>query len=343
LNCFGLKNPGLIFLVLFGLLGLGACDSKKEHLFYGKTMGTTYHVKVVTHGLKDPSFLKNLMDRRLEEINQSMSTYIKDSEISRFNQNPSIHEKHSVSNDFFQVMTVAQNLFKITGGAWDGTVKPLVEIWGFTAAKEKYTAPGKVVIEEALSNTGLDKIHLDPKDQTLQKMDPDVTLDLASIAKGYGVDQIAKLIQEKGYSDFIVEIGGEVAASGKNMEGGPWKIGINTPDAEALADEVYKTFDLENRAMATSGDYRNFIEMDGVRYSHILDPRTGYPINNQVVSVTIVAENCTFADGLATAVMVLGPEDGLALVNRLDNTEGLIITRDESGVLTDHPSKGFIP
>lgn len=339
----GFATSGFMVLVLSWFIGLSACDSKKEHLFYGNTMGTTYHVKVVSHGFKDPYFLKKLIDRRLAEINQHLSTYDKDSEISRFNQNPSIHAKHSVSDDFFQVMTVSQTLFKITGGAWDGTVKPLVDLWGFSRTKEHYTAPDKGSIQEALSNTGFDKVHLDSKDQTLQKLDPDLTLDLASIAKGYGVDQIANLIREKGYSDFLVEIGGEIVASGKSMAGTPWKIGINLPDAKAPADQVYKIIGLENRAMATSGDYRNFIEIDGIRYSHILDPRTGYPINNHVVSVTIVSENCTFADGLATGVMVLGPEEGLALINRLDNTEGLIITRDENGVLKDLPSNGFIP
>jgi thiamine biosynthesis lipoprotein len=167
-------------------------------------------------------------------------------------------------------------------------------------------------------------------------------VDLSSIAKGFGVDQIAKLLRDNGFTDFIVEIGGEVVASGKTKGGSPWKIGINTPDKDAPMDQVYKTVILENQAAATSGDYRNFYEIDGIRYSHILDPRTGYPITNHVVSVTIISDHCTFADGLATGVMVLGPKAGLDLINRLENTEGLIITRDEKGKLTDHPSRGFI-
>ena len=337
----GVKKIGFLFLVLLWLLCPSACDSKKEHVFYGNTMGTTYHVKVVAQGAHDPTFLKKRIDQRLEEINRSMSTYIKDSEISLFNQNSRIHEKQAVSDDFLYVMKESEKLYHLTGGAWDGTVKPLVDLWGFSRQGIPESIPEQSSIKEALSKIGFDKIRIDAKGRSLQKIVPGVTVDLSSIAKGFGVDQIAKLIRENGYSDFIVEIGGEVVASGKTREGTPWKIGINTPDKDAPIDQVYKTMNLENQAVATSGDYRNFNEINGVRYSHILDPRTGYPINNRVVSVTILSGNCTFADGLATAVMVLGPDAGLDLINRLDNTEGLIITRDENGRLTDHPSKGF--
>jgi FAD:protein FMN transferase len=339
----GVKKTGFIFIVFLWFVCLNACDSKKEHLFYGNTMGTTYHIKVVAHGFNDPSYLKNLIDQRLEQINRSMSTYIKDSEISLFNQSMDIHEKRAVSDDFLYVMGISKKLFQLTGGAWDGTVKPLVDLWGFSKQEIPLSAPEKSLIKKALSEIGFDRIIIDAKGHFLQKKVPGVTVDLASIAKGFGVDQIAKLIRENGYTDFIVEIGGEVVASGKTREGTPWKIGINTPDKDAPVDQVYKTLPLENKAAATSGDYRNFNEINGVRYSHIMDPRTGYPINNRVVSVTILSDTCTFADGLATAVMVLGPDAGLDLINRLDNTEGLIITRDENGGFVDHPSTGFHP
>ena len=168
-----------------------------------------------------------------------------------------------------------------------------------------------------------------------------MTLDLSSIAKGYGVDRVADTIQKEGFQNYLVEIGGEVFASGYSKDGMLWRIGINRPQTDASLDEVYKVVDLHNRAFATSGDYRQFFVVDGIRYAHIIDPRTGYPISNGVVSVTIIADTCTFADGLATAIMVMGPEKGLDLINRLDAVEGLIIVEQIDGRLADFYSKGF--
>ena len=168
-----------------------------------------------------------------------------------------------------------------------------------------------------------------------------MTLDLSSIAKGYGVDQVAELVRREGFTDFIVEIGGEVRAGGTRRDGRPWRVGINRPRADALPDELYRVAFLRDEAFATSGDYRNFFARDGVRYSHVLDPRTGRPVTNRVVSVSIRAPDCTLADGLATAVMVMGAEAGLALVERLDGVEGLVVVETPEGGLQDHPSTGF--
>ena len=304
-------------------------------------MGTTYHIKVVSHGLNNPSFLHSRIEKRLAQINQSMSTYIKDSEISQFNQSTDIEKKHYVSADFLRVMAISEKLFQLTRGAWDGTVKPLVDLWGFRKPKNEFILPPADRVSATLSRIGFDKIKIVPEDGTLQKSVPDITVDLASVAKGYGVDQIAGLIRENGYTDFLVEIGGEIYASGSTEKGLPWKIGINTPDADSAFDQVYKAVEVRHQAVATSGGYRNFNEIEGKRYSHIIDPRTGYPVENKIVSVTIIAQNCTFADGLATAVTVMGPVDGLDLINRLDRVEGLIIIMDEKGRLADLPSKGF--
>jgi thiamine biosynthesis lipoprotein len=153
---------------------------------------------------------------------------------------------------------------------------------------------------------------------------------------------VATLIRTNGIKNFIVEIGGEVFAAGFRKDGKKWKIGINRPKENAPFDQVYKVVYLQDKGFATSGDYRNYFECEGKRFSHILDPRNGYPINNGVVSVSIVADTCTFADGLATAVMVLGHKKGLELVNTLDNTECLIVVQANDGTLTDYHSKGFI-
>jgi len=168
-----------------------------------------------------------------------------------------------------------------------------------------------------------------------------VSLDLSSIAKGFGVDQVSDVIRQTGFADFLVEIGGEVCAAGVRPDGRPWRVGINRPQPGARPDELYKVITLQNQALATSGDYRHFFAQNGVRYSHIIDPRTGYPVTNRVVSVSVVAGTCTFADGLATAVMVMGAEKGLALINRLQGVDGLIVVEGPGGELVDHPSKGL--
>ena len=326
--------------IILSIFALTACDVRKEHQFYGNTMGTTYHIKVVSHGFNNPAHLKNKITRRLEDINRSMSTYMKDSEISSFNQSRDIDTPFAVSSDFFHVMTISQTLYQLTKGAWDGTVKPLIDLWGFTGHTLNPVIPDPSDISQTKAQIGFDKIQLS-KDNNLIKKHPLVTVDLASIAKGFGVDEITELIQENGYTDFIVEIGGEVFASGTTKDKTPWKVGINTPDKNAAFNTIYKTVDLDNNAVATSGDYRNFFEVNGKRFSHIIDPRTGYPITSDVASVTIISDTCAFADGLATAIMVMGVKEGLDLINRLDHTEGLIITKNEDGSFSDHPSNGF--
>ena len=176
----------------------------------------------------------------------------------------------------------------------------------------------------------------------MRKNDPFVTLDLASIAKGYGVDAISRVLEENEFENFLVEIGGEVYARGHRKDGKAWRVGINRPDRGAALDDVYKAVALTDQAMATSGDYRIFFQVGDRFYSHILDPRTGWPETSGVVSATVVAANCTVADGLATALMVMGPEKGVALVNRLPMVECLIVVRQPDGTFTDHPSQGFI-
>jgi len=329
-----------IILILFMLL-LAGCGLKKEAELSGKTMGTTYHIKVVAGVFTNIKDLKDQIDLRLDEINKSMSTFRKDSEISRFNAHQNIGEKFRISDDFYNVMTVAKTIYEETGGAWDGTVKPLVDLWGFGKSENNHTIPEKSRIAATLSDIGFNNIEI-IADHYLAKKNTAITLDLASIAKGYGVDQVAALIRSNGIHNFLVEIGGEVFAAGLRKDGKRWRIGINRPQKNAPVDQVYKVVDLQDKGFATSGDYRNYFEVNQKRFSHVIDPKNGYPVDNGVVSVSIISNTCTFADGLATAVMVLGHKKGLDLVNRLDNTECFIVTQSKDGVLIDHYSKGFI-
>ena len=328
--------------LIFFLLLLAGCGYQKEVSFSGKTMGTTYHIKVVTGIFFHTTDLQKKIDTRLDEINKSMSTFRKDSEISRFNSNQNAGEKFLISDDFYNVMVVAKALYEITGGAWDGTVKPLVDLWGFGSTESKHAVPEKSQIKALLSEVGFDNIEIST-DHYLIKKKAFISLDLASIAKGYGVDQVAALIRDNGIYDFLVEIGGEVFASGYRKDGSKWRVGINRPQENAPLNQVYKVVDIHDKGFATSGDYRNFFKVDHKRFSHIIDPRNGFPVDNGIVSVSILADTCTFADGLATAIMVLGDKKGLDLVNQLENTECFIVTQNKNGALIDHYSKGFLP
>ena len=187
---------------------------------------------------------------------------------------------------------------------------------------------------------GFDRIRFSAEG-ALEKTHAALTLDFASIAKGYAVDQVSGALKAEGIMNFIVEIGGEVFAAGVRKDGNKWRVGVNVPDKGAALQDLYRVAQLSNLAMATSGDYRNYFERDGVMYSHIIDPRTGYPIQNKVAGVTIIAPGCTMADGLATAIVVMGKEKGMALIEQLPDVEGLIIVRDPDGKFRDFPSSGF--
>lgn len=322
------------------LLFLTSCGAEKEVVFDGATMGTTYQVKIVAGYFKNTSGLKKKIDNRLLAINQSMSTYLPDSEISRFNAIRDTRGKLAVSDDFLQVMLAARDIYEKTGGAWDGTVKPLLNLWGFGNTRQTHRVPDDAEIKKQMRGVGFQHIGIFPEGY-LQKKKNTLTLDLASIAKGYAVDQISTLLQASGMENFLVEIGGEVFAAGFRKDGQPWRVGINRPSTSASTTEVYQVAPLHNRAMATSGDYRNYFEDKGKRFSHIIDPRTGYPVNNGVVSVSVVADSCMLADGLATAIMVMGREHGMTLINSLNDVEGFIIVRKTDGDIVHYQSEGF--
>ena len=328
----------IFFLPIFFIAAFGHA---KETLISGQTMGTTYHIKVVTGNLPKISSLKEKIDQRLEQINKSMSTYRKDSEISRFNALKITGQRFKISRDFARVFKESKKLYRMTGGAWDGSIYPLINLWGFGKSGRKTRLPAKEKIASLLMDVGFDNIDL-VDNRYLLKQKASISIDLASIAKGYAVDEVAGLIRKNNFKNFLVEVGGEVYASGVREDGACWRVGINRPRKEASYDEIYKIVTLKDKAFATSGDYRNFFEVNGKRYSHILDPKTGYPVVNFVVSVSIVADTCAFADGLATAVMVMGREKGLRVINALPDVEGMIVVRQAGSKLVDYPSSGFI-
>lgn len=335
MNRFWFAVIGVFFSVVAG------CDFSKEISLVGRTMGTTYSVKIVASYFDDPEPIQQQIELRLKEINSSMSIFQADSEISRFNRSRATVPVE-VSEDFMRVALVGREIYRHSQGAWDATVNPLVNLWGFGSQKQDRQVPPPEDIERIRGHVGYEKI-LFPSTggRMLQKRDPEVALDFGSIAKGYGVDRIAAVIAANGYRNYLVEIGGEVAAAGVRLDGKQWRVGVNTPLATASSSDVYKVVALQGKALATSGDYRNFFEMNGRIYSHVIDPRTGYPVSNGVVSASIIAGSCALADGLATAVMVMGAQDGMALVEKLEDVEGLVVVRNAEGRLADYRSSGF--
>ncbi len=327
----------LVFLFLvFPLQGF-SFQSKTEYTLSGQTMGTFYTIKFLADQNEDLDSRQIRVDRCLLDINKTFSMFDPESRLSLFNRQKAGSEM-KVPWDFYAVLSTAQGLYHLTHGAWDGTVKPLVDLWGFRTKKSENRIPDPSEISLALSKTGFHHIRL-LDNHTLVK-DADVTLDLSSIAKGYGVDAVASLFQASGIRDVLIEIGGELSAAGTNKKGEPWSVGISRPDKDNSKQDLYKIVRLSSQAIATSGNYRNFFEMNGKTYSHIINPKTGFPVDHHIVSASVIAKDCTFADGLATALIVMPVEESLNLVNGLEGTECLIVEKKE-GVLESHMSKNF--
>lgn len=306
-------------------------------MIQGKTMGTYYSLKIISKKALDISVWQSKVNTRLKELNKKLSMYDPDSELSAFNRHP-VRSPMQISQDFFTILSASKTIYHLSNGAWDGTVKPVVDLWGFGSRKKNKDVPEAGEINMALSMVGFYNITLLGQHIAIKKKK--ATLDLGSIAKGYGVDAIARLFLSSDIRNILIEIGGELFASGVNQNGKNWRVGILQPGKTHLKNRLYKTIQLEDRAIATSGNYRNYFEKDGKIYAHIIDPKTGYPVKNQIVSASVISKDCTYADGLATALMVMDVNKGLCLVNALEDTECLIIQKKKD-TFVSHLSKNF--
>lgn len=311
------KGSALLASFLLGavLLFLTGCSDpvKKTGVFSGATMGTAYNITIVTEFTEsERALLQAEIDALLVSINQSMSTYIEDSELSILNRSvPGSWQ--DVSEGLFNVLALSQRINELSGGGFDVTVGPLVNRWGFGPDFTIAQIPTDADIQRLLAEIGGRYIALSPELTQIKRAKP-IYIDLSAVAKGYGVDKLAEMLGEKGYNDFLVEIGGEIRLSGTNKHGKDWRIGIEAP-VSSMEKLVQKAVSLTDTAIATSGDYRNFIELEGQRFSHTIDPRTGYPVQHNLVSVTVLDPLCARADALATAFNVLGYEKALLLAN----------------------------
>jgi thiamine biosynthesis lipoprotein len=333
----------LLFLVVLALI-LVACDKERDEHFVlsGQTMGTSYHITVVEseNAASGQSELQQAIDQQLSVLNQQMSTYIDDSELSLLNR-ALVNEWVPVSSNLFDVLVLSMELGWISSGAFDITVGPLVNLWGFGPGNTtgSNTVPAANAIQQLLDRTGFSNIELNLEDTSVKK-NKAVAIDLSGVAKGYAVDKIAELLQYAGYSRFMVEIGGEVRLQGHSPRGSPWRIGIEQPDASSFGSPR-QAISITDGALATSGDYRSFFDVGEKRYSHTIDPSTGYPIDHSLASVTVIAETSAYADALATALTVMGPEKGLQMASEQGFAVYMIIKTDEGFV--DKYSESFGP
>jgi len=318
----------IVFLIAILLTSLPACRNSNQDLvtINGLTMGTSYSIKIIPNKNEiNKKSIQTNIEVILDDINQAMSTYINTSEVSLFNQSRE-SDWQTISEDLYQVIHHGYQVSSISNGAFDITVGPLVNLWGFGPDPYTREIPPDSIIQSVKAHTGYEKLVLDDTTQRISKSDPSVTIDLSGIAKGFAVDKIALHLDGLGIANYLVEIGGELIGKGINAKKQAWQIGIE--QATPLERSVQRIVSLENIAMATSGDYRNYFEKDGVRYSHTIDPVSGKPINHTLAAVTVLHSSAMHADALATAFLVSGPEKSLALANQISVALYMIIKTD---------------
>jgi len=298
------------------LVGCGP-PAPLETAFRGETMGTTWTVKLVTEPLTATRriALDRVISEQLDRVDALMSHYREDSEVSAFNA-AEPGQPLKVSPETLEVIVLAQEISELSGGAFDVTIGPLVDAWGFGPAPSRSAAPSEEQIAALLDRIGHHELLVNRAASTLGKRREGVTLDLSAVAKGYAVDRVALALEAEGIARYLVEVGGELRAHGRNGQGSSWRVAIEKP--RLVDGGLARVLALEDAAIATSGEYRNFRIVEGQRASHTIDPRTGRPIAHHLAAVTVIASECARADALATALNVLGPEQGWQLAVQHD-------------------------
>lgn len=324
--------------------------SKTYFAVQGETMGTYYQVR---YSGEERTGLKAEIDSLLEVINLEVSTYIPHSTISRFNQTA---EPFSLSydpitktdstdydNQHFKLnLNLSKTIFDQMEGYYDPTVMPLVNYWGFGyTEKRKVTQVDSVKIDSLIALIGFDKINWNQQANLLEKGQPNMQLDFSSCAKGYGVDEVARLLAGKGVADYMVEIGGEVVVKGKNPKGKDWSIAVSLPKAGAGLEEFQTILSLKDIAVATSGNYRIFYEVEGEKFAHIISPLTGFTEKSNLLSVSVLAKDCMTADAYATAFMVMGLDRAMAFASEQADIEAYFIISKPDGSMAVSYTEGI--
>ncbi len=328
----------LILICLLAFLVLSACQQPTEILLTGDTQGTSWHLKMVLDGTAaNPEEIKTAVAALFRRIDERFSNWREDSELARFNRQETT-EWQSLSPEVIQLTRLAREIHDKTGGCYDPTVQPLSELWGFAREEQRVPAPGE--IQAVLAHIGMDKLEIDVAGNRLRKRDPALELSLDSIAQGYTIGAMAQLLEDRGIHNYLAEIGGEMKVKGHKANGGAWRVAVEKP--KPLTREVQRILELQRQdgiAVMTSGTYRNYFEADGKTYSHIIDPRTGMPVNHQLLSTTVLHEDPTLADAWSTALLCVGETEGL----RIAAAEGLraLFIHQEGDQLKESLSPAF--
>lgn len=304
--------------------------AKTEIIVRGEAQGTTYTVKYIA---EEYNGVKKQLDSLLDAIDQSMSTYKPNSTVSRLNMGDTV----IVDSMFLEVYELSHRLNINTRGAFNPTIGPLIKAWGFDYSNPQKMDSSKV--EELLAASGFK--HFSLEGNQLWKTNPLARINFNAIAQGYSVDLMARILDELGVDDYYVELGGELKVKGKNKFDNPWIVGVDKPTSENLKHQLANRFSLNNKAMATSGNYRKFYEVDGKRYSHTLNPITGFPAENQLLSATVISNNCMLADALATTFMVMGLDSTKAYLAMKPEVQAYLIIAADSGSYKEYLSPGL--
>lgn len=327
----------LLFLTLFNRVPDPTADRDALLSIGGQTMGTTFTIKVRT-AVSDEK-VKLISDEALsvlQDIVAAMSTYEAQSELMRWNGSRSV-EPVAISSGLATVIGAGLDVHKASGGAFEMTVQPLVELWGFGPSRRS-DPPRDEEIKNALAIIGSQHLSFNAATSMLGKVKPELSIDLSAIAKGFAVDRVSERLTSLGYADHFVEVGGEVRTSGYKGEKKPWRVGIEKPDQ---GGGVHVSLPLVNRSIATSGSYRNYRKFGDKMFSHTIDPRTGRPVTHKLVSVSVITERCMYADAWATALAVLGPDEGYEVADR-QSLAAMFIFQNEKGDLVERGTKTFI-
>lgn len=312
-----------LVLVVFAV---GGCARPPAAEFGGATQGTTYHIVVVAElNAAERAKLQGHIEQRLADIDRALSNYRSDSELNRFNAAPA-GQWLPLGADLYRVIKASQDVSAQSSGAFDITIAPLIDLWGFGPGGRHDRLPADDAINEARSLVDYRQLEVDPATPRARKH-RSLRIDTNGIAQGYTVDCLAAILQALGYRNFMVEVGGELRLAGSNVDGVPWRIGIEEP-GDGLGP-VRQGIGGTDIGITTAGDYHDYFERDGVRYSHTLDPATGRPVAHKLASVTVIASDATYADGMDTALEVLGPERGYELAARLKIAAYFIVRTDQ--------------
>jgi thiamine biosynthesis lipoprotein len=309
----------------------------------GRTMGSPYMVQIVGTNLTPAQVatLKAGVEERLQEVNRQMSHYQPDSELSQFNRAPA-HTPFKVSSEFAHVVRFSLEINRRSQGAFDPTLAPVINLWGFGEKTDQHAVPPEAELKAALKMTGCSHLSVTAKDELVKDI-PGLTINLSAVAKGFGVDEMVRLLRSHGLTNLYASIAGEVRVTGQNPRGTNWQVGISAPVAHWNEDDpMAAVASLSNQALSTSGDYQKFFtDAQGRRLSHIIDPKTGWPVQHNVGGVTVVAPDSMTADALSTSLFVLGAEAGVKFIETWTNAAAVFIVRESDGRYRQIPSSRF--